>query len=85
MDSEDQERMDRIVMDSFGLYFKDLMVRVHNCGVTLAWSNEQILCWYETEGRNLQVKRQFRKLPAVMVYLLRQSMTRVCLREMSGL
>ena len=73
MDSEEQQRMDRIVMDSFGLYFKDLMVRVHNCGVTLAWSNEQILRWYETEGRNLQVKRQFRKLPAVMVYLLRRN------------
>ncbi|KAJ8365760.1 hypothetical protein SKAU_G00145910 [Synaphobranchus kaupii] len=73
MDSEEQQRVDQKVMDCFGVYYKDLLVRVHNCGVTLAWSNEQILRWYETEGRKLQVKRQFRKLPAVMVYLLRRN------------
>lgn len=73
MDSEEQQRVDQKVMDNFGVYYKDLLVRVHNCGITLAWSNEQLLRWYEKEGRKLQVKRPFRKLPAVMVYLLRRN------------
>lgn len=73
MESEEQQRVARKVMDSFGLYFKDLLIRVHNCGVALAWNNEQLLQWYEMEGHKLQLKRQFRKLSAVMVYLLRRN------------
>ena len=64
------EIIDQEVMDCFGLYFKDLLVRTHDQGLNLNWNNEQILRWYETEGRRLQTKLWFRKLPAVIIYLL---------------
>lgn len=75
------ESVDQEVMESFGLYFKDLLVRVHDRGVGLTWTNEQILHWYETEGRKLQTKSQFRKLPAVIIYLLRRNDRRTLMEK----
>lgn len=65
--------VDKEVMDTLGVQIKDLLFRLRNKGVDFEWSNDQILAWYNTEGRKLETKAPFKKILVAIVYMLRRN------------
>lgn len=64
--------VDKEVMSSIAVQFKELLLRLSNKGLNFDWSNDQILAWYCTEGRELENKAPFWKILVAIVYLLRR-------------